>query len=669
MLFHGNTKHATVLLALLVLFSASAIHAQTILDADGKTDTYTLIQNVWNTQPESPDCSHPTFDQTNVLGGAVVGHHLTQVLDTVFDNQPPQPVFDFNMHKTPDNDRCTHLDRQRLEIKAESNSPTAILAHLNDTMTYTWRFKVPANFKTETHFTHIHQIKAGDGDNAAPMWTITPRKGSPDTLQLIWNNGAGGGGGTVANVPLAPFLGIWLEARETVFFNHAGKMDLTIRALNGGQVLLHYTNNNIDMWRNGGTTFARFKAGLYRSLLDLADIQDEQLHFSHFCIAKAPLDCPSMATTGNPTPDFTFTAAPASQTTLAGNSVSYTVNAAPTNGFTGDVALSAPGLPAGVAVTFNPATISGATGSSTATISASVSTVPGTYSIALTGTSGTHSHVAPVSLVVTTVPTPTPTPAPDFTLTATPASTTATAGQAGTYAVAIAPVNGFTGTVALSASGLPTGATAVFTPASVTGGAGSSSLKVSTTPATPAGTYTITIAGTSGALSHTTTVSLTVTAASTCVTASSANATWTNTAIAPAKTGTFTASFDATPSQAGLGSVIAISKGTQTAYTGFANLVRFNNAGDIEARNGGAYAAAATIPFTAGVTYHFRLLINVTAHTYSIFVTPAGQTELTVGANFAFRTEQNKVTSLDHWGVFEPATPGGTIQVCGFTIQ
>jgi hypothetical protein len=102
-------------------------------------------------------------------------------------------------------------------------------------------------------------------------------------------------------------------------------------------------------------------------------------------------------------------------------------------------------------------------------------------------------------------------------------------------------------------------------------------------------------------------------------------------------------------------------------YTGFATLVRFNPTGDIDARKGGAYAPVpATIPYSAGLTYHFRLVINVPAHTYSIFVTPPGGTELTVGTGFAFRTEQNTVTSLDHWGV-EAAT--GTDKVCNFTVQ
>jgi len=111
---------------------------------------------------------------------------------------------------------------------------------------------------------------------------------------------------------------------------------------------------------------------------------------------------------------------------------------------------------------------------------------------------------------------------------------------------------------------------------------------------------------------------------------------------------------------------MALSQGVQTTYTGFATLARFNSSSDIDARNGGAYAAASVIPYSGGSTYHFRLVINVTAHTYSIFVTPPGGAELTVGSNFAFRTEQNTVTSLDHFGV---SAATGSNTVCNFSVQ
>jgi hypothetical protein len=151
-----------------------------------------------------------------------------------------------------------------------------------------------------------------------------------------------------------------------------------------------------------------------------------------------------------------------------------------------------------------------------------------------------------------------------------------------------------------------------------------------------------------------------------CVTVTSGGG-WQNFAFS-AQTGTFTAEFDATPSASPIDSVVGLSRGAQNAYTGFAALARFNPSGNIDARNGGAYAAASTIPYSANVTYHFRLAVNVPSRNYSIFVRPPGGSEQTVGTNFAFRTEQNTVTSLDWWGTVVNASTPGSTTVCNFTI-
>jgi len=100
--------------------------------------------------------------------------------------------------------------------------------------------------------------------------------------------------------------------------------------------------------------------------------------------------------------------------------------------------------------------------------------------------------------------------APDFTISASPASQTVVQGNSTTYTATIAALNGFTGTVTFSASGLPAGANATFSPTSVAG-SGSSTMAVTTSSTTPTGTFTITITGTSGTLAHSTTVSLVVT--------------------------------------------------------------------------------------------------------------------------------------------------------------
>ncbi|MGD0136085.1 MAG: discoidin domain-containing protein, partial [Bryobacteraceae bacterium] len=103
-------------------------------------------------------------------------------------------------------------------------------------------------------------------------------------------------------------------------------------------------------------------------------------------------------------------------------------------------------------------------------------------------------------------------PAAGFTLSASPASATVTAGGTASYTATVTALYGFTGAVTMSASGLPTGATAVFSPATVSG-AGTSAVSLLTTASTPAGTYTVTLTGTSGALQQTSTVTLVVNAA------------------------------------------------------------------------------------------------------------------------------------------------------------
>src|SRR5215813_7372242 len=199
------------------------------------------------------------------------------------------------------------------------------------------------------------------------------------------------------------------------------------------------------------------------------------------------------------TPDFSISATPASQTVTAGNGASYTATIGALNGFAGAVNLGVSGLPSGATATFNPATVNGS-GPSTLTVITSSTTPFGTYTLTVTRTSGTLTHSTTVTLVVTGLN-------PDFTVSATPSSRTITHGSSTTYTVTVGSLNGFTGAVSLSATGLPTRTTATFNPASVTG-LGTSTLTITTRSRTPVGTFTLTITGTSGSLSHSTTVTL-----------------------------------------------------------------------------------------------------------------------------------------------------------------
>ncbi|GAB2731105.1 carbohydrate binding domain-containing protein [Kitasatospora kifunensis] len=97
----------------------------------------------------------------------------------------------------------------------------------------------------------------------------------------------------------------------------------------------------------------------------------------------------------------------------------------------------------------------------------------------------------------------------DFSLTASPASGSVQPGSSTSATVSTAVTAGSAQSVALSVSGAPAGVTASLSPASVTAGA-SSTLNISTTTATPAGSYPLTITGSAASGSHSATYTLTV---------------------------------------------------------------------------------------------------------------------------------------------------------------
>ncbi len=104
----------------------------------------------------------------------------------------------------------------------------------------------------------------------------------------------------------------------------------------------------------------------------------------------------------------------------------------------------------------------------------------------------------------------------DFTIAASPTSGAVAPGSSVNTTVSATLTNGSAQTVNLTASGLPSGATASFSPTSISSNGGSSTLTVSTTAATPPGTYPITITGTGASATRTATFTLTVNGAPGC---------------------------------------------------------------------------------------------------------------------------------------------------------
>ena len=116
----------------------------------------------------------------------------------------------------------------------------------------------------------------------------------------------------------------------------------------------------------------------------------------------------------------------------------------------------------------------------------------------------------------------------NFHITANPSSLTITAGNSANSTTTVYPVNGFSGSVSLSASGLPNGVTAGFNP-NPTSTTSTLTLTVSGTAST--GTSPITITGVSGSLTNTTTLNLTVSNLAPAVTLSPTSLTFATVAV------------------------------------------------------------------------------------------------------------------------------------------
>jgi hypothetical protein len=202
----------------------------------------------------------------------------------------------------------------------------------------------------------------------------------------------------------------------------------------------------------------------------------------------------------NPLP-FTLSVAPSTRTINSGQTTTYTVTVNAANGFSGPVQLIGPGgLPPGATATYNPTVINGS-GTSTLTVTTAGNTPGGTSGLTIRGVGGGITQLTTATLVVNN--------AQDFGLAVNPSAAGVAAGDTAVFTVSTTAINGFGGNVNLAVSGLPAGATPSFSVNPIAG-AGSSTLNIATTTSVVPDDYLLTITGTSGGITHSQIVVLTV---------------------------------------------------------------------------------------------------------------------------------------------------------------
>jgi len=260
-------------IALMVCFTVQQTIAQVVLEANGPGNTYELINSVLApnaTAVEAPDqCgNHASF-----------GRHIAEVFDATLN----QFVFEFYAHANDDNDRCMSFDRQRTEIKTYAPSPNNLKGTVGETVTYKWKFRLPQGFQASSSFTHIHQIKAVGGDEDDPIFTLTPRAGSTNRMELIHVPASVNNNVYLTTANLSLFLGVWVEVTEQIKYGVNGTYSIIIKRVSDGTTLLSYANNNILTMRVDNN-FVRPKWGIYRSLNNVAQLRDDSLRLASISI-------------------------------------------------------------------------------------------------------------------------------------------------------------------------------------------------------------------------------------------------------------------------------------------------------------------------------------------------------------------------------------------------
>lgn len=259
------------------------VKTQRTLIADGYNkgrDTYQLIKDFGGKKPiEAPDLydvNHPGKPHIYEAYDDKVGDH-----------------FVFTLHKNEDKDRnvLSKTDRQRNEIKAYSGSEKALKGYQNETMTYSWKFKLNKDITLSKNFGHFFQLKAVDDGPGSPLLTISGRDKRGERLEVIHTNNAKLT--LLKKVPLLPLKGKWLQVSCFVHYHDEGQLELLITDLSNNDpetnTVLHLSLDNIDLWR--GTKdkhFVRPKWGFYRSLRskDMLRDEEEKVFFADFIVQK-----------------------------------------------------------------------------------------------------------------------------------------------------------------------------------------------------------------------------------------------------------------------------------------------------------------------------------------------------------------------------------------------
>lgn len=210
------------------------------------------------------------------------------------------------------------------------------------------------------------------------------------------------------------------------------------------------------------------------------------------------------ASTSAPSSPSFSVSAPSSVSIGQSSRTSAAVTVAVSGGFSAAVSLSITGLPSGITAAFAPASFAApGSGSSTLTLSSASNVAAGSYPLTIAATSGSQQKTSVLTLTVS---------AP-FTISASPTALSIARGSSGSVTITASLGPAMSGSLTLSASSLPSGVTAAFSPASISSASGnspSSKLTLTVSSSATPGTYSILVNAASGATVESAAISLTI---------------------------------------------------------------------------------------------------------------------------------------------------------------
>ncbi|MEO9476202.1 MAG: Ig-like domain-containing protein [Cyclobacteriaceae bacterium] len=152
----------------------------------------------------------------------------------------------------------------------------------------------------------------------------------------------------------------------------------------------------------------------------------------------------------------------------------------------------------------------------------------------------------------------------------------------------------------------------------------------------------------------------------TCVVLPNTN-TWINTDLG-SQSGTVVVEFDVIPYQSNVNSEIGLSDGNASSANDLATMIRFQS-GKIHARDNQGYPST-HITYIEDVTYHIKMVADVSNHTYDVFANADGDSPTQIADDNAFHSNSSSITSFDKLsGILKSTSSGYQVDICNIVVD